>query len=135
MGVVELKEIKQKKAGELLRRLYLILSKTGLDNGEYFKTGKRELDKVNTNLSALIHESVHLIKIPAAIEMKVNISTEKHIWAFFDSAKIKQVLINIIDNAVKYSFPKGSIEINAFENRDFVTVRITDTGAGIDSRT
>ena len=37
MGVVELKEIKQKKAGELLRRLYLILSKTGLDNGEYFK--------------------------------------------------------------------------------------------------
>jgi len=43
---------------------------------------------------------------------------------------IKVVLENLIDNAVKYSFPNGSIQISGQKNRDGITWTIEDCGPG-----
>lgn len=49
-----------------------------------------------------------------------------------DSARIKQVFVNIIDNAIKYSNPEGgTVEINLFENKNKINVVFTDSGVGI----
>ncbi len=45
---------------------------------------------------------------------------------------IKTVLRNLIDNALKFTFDKGKIEINAIELNDKITISISDTGVGID---
>lgn len=47
-----------------------------------------------------------------------------------DSGKIKEVLGNLIDNAIKYT-PKGSVTVSVLKGSGTVRVEIADTGVGI----
>ena len=48
-----------------------------------------------------------------------------------DKNRLRQVFINIIDNALKYTEAGGSIEVEAQKTDSAVTVSVSDTGAGI----
>ncbi|MCM1164598.1 MAG: HAMP domain-containing histidine kinase [Lachnospiraceae bacterium] len=48
-----------------------------------------------------------------------------------DKNRLRQVFINIIDNALKYTEAGGSIDVLAEKNDDSVTVTVTDSGVGI----
>lgn len=48
-----------------------------------------------------------------------------------DPDRLKQVFINIIDNAVKYSNDGGSVLIDCHEEEHCVHIRVSDTGVGI----
>lgn len=48
-----------------------------------------------------------------------------------DADLLNQVLINLLDNAVKYTPPGGSITIRCFQKEGRVVTTITDTGVGI----
>jgi two-component system phosphate regulon sensor histidine kinase PhoR len=49
-----------------------------------------------------------------------------------DRDKAVQVLLNILDNAVKFTPDGGQVSIKAAEDqKDFITLKITDTGPGI----
>ncbi len=50
---------------------------------------------------------------------------------FSDRARAEQILINLISNAIKYT-DKGSVFITTEINNEVITVRIRDTGVGID---
>ncbi|HOK56195.1 MAG TPA: ATP-binding protein [bacterium] len=47
-----------------------------------------------------------------------------------DEFKIEQVIINLIDNAVKFT-DKGKIEINLYKEKNYVIFEVSDTGYGI----
>lgn len=67
------------------------------------------------------------------IQIRINIpSSFPNVEA--DEHRIIQILFNLIHNAVKYT-SKGSITIDAFYNRSFATVTITDTGIGMKPET
>lgn len=53
------------------------------------------------------------------------------IFAFGNKNKIKQVFINLIDNAIKYSSKNGKIKISFFDMDKAYLVEITDEGSGI----
>jgi signal transduction histidine kinase len=48
-----------------------------------------------------------------------------------DAQKIYQVLLNLLDNAIKYSDPGSRVDVLVLEDASSVTVRVSDTGAGI----
>ncbi|GIP32798.1 ATP-binding protein [Paenibacillus sp. J2TS4] len=48
-----------------------------------------------------------------------------------DENRLKQVLINVIDNSLKFTDSQGSITIQARRAEDRVTITVKDTGAGI----
>ena len=48
-----------------------------------------------------------------------------------DQSRLRQVLSNLIDNAIKYSPPGGEIEIRARKSRDRVTITVRDYGPGV----
>lgn len=52
-------------------------------------------------------------------------------FVFGDKNRIRQVFINIIDNAVKYSSPGDTVTVEASEENGNVQVTVTDTGCGI----
>jgi two-component system phosphate regulon sensor histidine kinase PhoR len=48
-----------------------------------------------------------------------------------DRSKLEQVMVNLLDNAIKYTPESGMITISANEANDSVTVTVADTGIGI----
>lgn len=58
-------------------------------------------------------------------------SPDSLILAKMDSRLIVQVIINIVDNAIKYTKPGSEIIISTEKKTDMVSVRISDNGAGI----
>ena len=50
-----------------------------------------------------------------------------------DEDKLRQVLVNLMGNAVKYTI-KGNIELSAKFKKDFVTISIKDSGIGMSSK-
>ena len=48
-----------------------------------------------------------------------------------DPSRIKQVLINIIDNAIKFTKSGGTVFVDVVELEDVVEISIIDTGIGI----
>jgi two-component system phosphate regulon sensor histidine kinase PhoR len=48
-----------------------------------------------------------------------------------DQEKIKLVIENFIDNAIKYTFPGGKVTVSIIRGTNEVEVRVKDTGVGI----
>src|SRR5208283_3736897 len=53
------------------------------------------------------------------------------LWVFGDPLRLSQVVVNIIDNAAKYTPPGGRIEIEAEGVGDELALRVRDNGVGI----
>ncbi|OEF98503.1 ATP-binding protein [Desulfuribacillus alkaliarsenatis] len=60
----------------------------------------------------------------------LTIQGNKPIYTYIDVARIEQVLINLIDNAIRHTDEKGQIEIKAALN-DMIIIEVTDNGVGI----
>ena len=48
-----------------------------------------------------------------------------------DAQKIYQVLLNLLDNAIKYSDPGAQVDVRVLDDADYVIMRVSDTGVGI----
>lgn len=48
-----------------------------------------------------------------------------------DGDKLKQVILNILDNAIKFSYKDSTIHVTQSINHNFVSIKISDTGMGI----
>jgi two-component system phosphate regulon sensor histidine kinase PhoR len=48
-----------------------------------------------------------------------------------DRTRLEQILFNLIDNAVKFNLPGGTVTVSAEENGERVSVSVEDTGIGI----
>jgi PAS domain S-box-containing protein len=57
--------------------------------------------------------------------------TADHYQCVCDAQKIYQVLLNLLDNAVKYSDPGARVKVGVLNDVDSVTIRVSDTGVGI----
>lgn len=57
--------------------------------------------------------------------------TGPHAMAAGDRDRLKQVLVNLLDNAIKYTRPGGRIAVLVEEMGDQATLAVSDTGVGI----
>lgn len=67
-----------------------------------------------------------------SIEYHINVqSSEEYLLVQVDAKLIIQVIINIVDNAIKYTPPGSEINIEWRKKGNFVYVSVTDNGPGI----
>jgi len=64
------------------------------------------------------------------IELNINLSDE-YCMVFADIDRIDQILVNLIDNALKFTPEKGTISIWTRTDEEKVLVGVSDTGCGI----
>jgi two-component system, OmpR family, phosphate regulon sensor histidine kinase PhoR len=64
-------------------------------------------------------------------DISFSISIPDNILVHADRSRLEQILHNLIDNAVKFNRPGGSVSVSAEEKNGSVAVSIEDTGAGI----
>lgn len=109
-----------------------ILNISDIEKGN-IKLVEKEYDvlKFFKNLETVTKELINEKNITLEIDLDKNMPTK----LFGDSGKIKQVLLNILNNAVKYT-DKGTITISAkcvkYVNNAKFTISVSDTGIGIE---
>ncbi len=86
------------------------------------------------NLAKLLRKNIEL-KEPAALQKDIFFRHQlpEKLEAWFDKDMINTVIRNILNNAVKFTLPEGKIEISAWVQDEEVTVKITDTGIGLNA--
>jgi PAS domain S-box-containing protein len=104
------------------------------------EAGKMSLSPEPIQVSSIIHEMMEIVW-PLIKERQLTVdltgSNMNQLYILADRQRLKQVLLNLINNAIKYNKTGGSIKIDSSlmpENeRGFSSVRIsiTDTGIGI----
>jgi two-component system sensor histidine kinase KdpD len=94
------------------------------------ETGEINARRDRLLLAEIVEAAVS--RVSGAMYAGVNIADDAtHVLA--DSALLEQILVNILDNAVKYA-PEGSrIAISARRSGDQITISIADEGVGIPS--
>jgi signal transduction histidine kinase len=65
-----------------------------------------------------------------SIQIRVDIPNDMPLMEA-DRDKIKQVLLNLTSNAIKYNRPNGSVIINGTFDASDISITIQDTGVGI----
>jgi two-component system phosphate regulon sensor histidine kinase PhoR len=115
---------------EVVRLTQLVAELTELSRIE---TGKAELKLEAVNLNALIGEVVNQLS-PQAERQQLSIKTElapglPAVRA--DAGRVKQVIINLVHNAIKFTPSQGTITISSRSDDKHVTVVVSDTGTGI----
>lgn len=65
---------------------------------------------------------------------KISVKSPEHVFVNADAQRLAQVILNLLDNAVKFT-KDGNISIRLqVHEENFIRVTITDTGPGIDSK-
>ncbi|MFD2205841.1 PAS domain S-box protein [Kiloniella antarctica] len=87
------------------------------------------------NLNEIIRESIDLTKFLATennIEVTFHPDTNDNLYVYADHVRVRQSLINLISNAIKYNRENGTVSITCEAQKDkFIRINIEDTGYGI----
>jgi signal transduction histidine kinase len=109
----------------------LTLLNTLMDVSEA-ETGTMKLDFVSVNISNLIEEIVELYEYVAEDKaIAISVNCPKDICMTADCNRMRQVLANLVDNAIKYTLNGGSVTIDAHQQQKQTVILIKDTGVGI----
>lgn len=111
----------------LTRLINDILSISKLESGD------NEVAIERLRLDKMAYDVCDMLMIHAG-EKKVQINVhmnEKPIYIMGNPDRVEQMLINLIENAIKYNKPEGSVTVQVFSNDKEANVTISDTGIGI----
>jgi PAS domain S-box-containing protein len=85
-------------------------------------------------LTRAVEDTVELIRSIAdhrGISIEADLTAVADLYVMADAQRLKQVLLNLLANAVKYNSPDGSIRVSAAEEGETIALGVSDTGAGI----
>lgn len=112
------------------RMVYLI---SDLLNVSRLRTGKFSLEMVPTNLAQVVQDEIKQLKEAAKVR-SLNLTYEKpedFPTYLLDETKLRQVIMNFIDNAVYYTPGGGSIKIMLSDKPQSIEFVVSDTGIGV----
>jgi len=96
------------------------------------ETGLMKLDLEKFPLAGLVGEVVELFEFVAEEKhILVQPSIPAGLSAVADRSRLRQVLVNLVDNALKYTPDGGRVDISAESVAGEVAITVRDTGAGI----
>ena len=97
------------------------------------ESGMLTLRKESTDLAILVHEAVTSVSIESAAG-KVSIratSAPDLPLVDIDPLRIREVLTNLLSNALHHTPPGGGVSVDAVRRGDSIEVSVSDTGSGI----
>jgi len=97
------------------------------------ESGRAKFIPIRFDLFPLIEESLEVMQFQA-IAKGININLQSPTQPLIltaDRDRLKQVILNLLNNAIKYDRPNGTINITAQSTPDELTFSIQDDGQGI----
>ena len=121
-------EIISRHADRLQSIIEDLLTLSRLEQGE----GKSTVVFENNAVCEVLESAAQACNLKASEkQITIELLCDKKINARINPALLEQAVINLIDNAIKYSNEKGKIEVSAAVTGDETVISVTDHGCGI----
>jgi signal transduction histidine kinase len=98
------------------------------------EAGKLEIERVPTQPGILLDASLMMLRPTAqAAQVEIVLDGAPSAWPILDCdpVKLKQVFVNLIGNAVKFSHAGGQVTVSGETDAVWLRIRISDTGIGM----
>ena len=94
--------------------------------------GRKEIDFLQVKIEDTFKAAIQLCR-PKAEEKKIRIDLdcEKDATAIFDPTLIEQAVVNLLDNALKYSEPQSTVLLKSHRQNSELVISVQDHGIGI----
>lgn len=102
-----------------------LLSITRMGEGAQLQLSLQLMDEVITEALRHIGRKAESYRLVTEV-------SDELLPARMDARLISQVIINLVDNAIKYTPPGSTITVRAYRDGDVIAVSVSDTGPGID---
>ncbi len=81
-----------------------------------------------TQIHSLLNDLALKKQVRLAFQSQANLK-----WIKADPLRLKQILINLVNNAIKFNIVDGQVDINFYHSQDnlWITCQVKDTGIGI----
>jgi len=120
------------KSGQVLLRLI-----DQILDLNHIESGVMVLDIEDVNVMKTVEDCFGVL-IPTAEENRVSLDADFEtlapVWVRADAVRLKQVMLNIVSNGIKYNRFGGSVTVSATPRGNRTTIAIADTGIGIAKR-
>jgi two-component system OmpR family sensor kinase len=113
------------EAGRLTRLVGGLLLLTQADSGKLL------LNKKFVELDTLLLEVFQEMRIIAGNKVRLKIADIDQIQFYGDRDRLKQVLLNLVANAIQYTPPGGDVMMGLVRIKDQARIIVRDTGPGI----
>lgn len=97
------------------------------------EAGEISLSIEPVSMGGVLDEAIELMQ-PMADRREISLVREgnvSHLYVEADTQRLKQVLINLISNAIKYNRNGGSVLVRVSGDQESVAISIKDTGPGL----
>ncbi len=123
-----LKDI-DKETDRLVQLVEDLLDLTRLDKDEtYIRKEKVDLKRLLVEVGSKMRPRAERQGHELKVEIEPGLS---QVWS--SAERLKQVIYNLLDNAIKYTPEPGKIELCAYSQDGEVVIKVVDTGRGIPS--
>jgi heavy metal sensor kinase len=96
------------------------------------ESGLLSLERKPVDIAALLNDLAETLSVIAsARDISLGFETAPHLVASGDAQWLKHALLNVLDNAIKYTPEGGSVAVRGYENAIHVVIEVQDTGIGI----
>ena len=99
-------------------------------------TGKLSLDRERVEIGEIINTTAEALR-PQALAKSIDftVSTERDdIFVLGDVPRLRQIILNLVSNAVKFTPEKGAVKVQAERVGDEIEIKVSDSGIGIDTQ-
>lgn len=120
-----------KEAFDSSQRMVFLIS--DFLNVSRIRTGKFIIEPSQTNIARIVDEEIAQLRDMAGLRgQKISYKAPKKIpMLWLDENKIRQVMMNMLDNAIYYTPKGGEITIVLEKDKDTITYKVIDTGIGV----
>lgn len=96
------------------------------------ESGKMKVINQEVSLSPLIDDVVSLVdSLTVKYKVKLNTDSFKGQKVIADKLRLKQVLVNLISNGIKYNHQNGEVTLSNTADKNMMTIKVCDTGPGL----
>lgn len=96
------------------------------------ESGNISLSVEHVPLNSVVSEVMDLfLPVAAARDIEISFKPSGNLSVMADRQRLKQILINVVNNAVKYNHVGGKVWIETALNKEFVRISVSDNGFGI----
>ncbi len=113
----------EREVGRLSRMVADLLTLARAEAGVHLERRPVELDRL---LLEVYREARHL-----AQGVEVRLGSEDQVQVLGDADQLKQLLLNLVDNSLKYTPAGGTVTLSLYRDDSWAYLSVADTGVGI----